>query len=139
MLMTPKQQLLAHLETQHDDRAQARLAHQRLVLRHKDHHDRNYYLTHRHQPAGWTTGGEQIPVRIFLSPPKNPSSNSAKDRNWVLNVAHKGGGYRYEMPGTSVADPEGAQDAADAIIGYAGNWVAVGWGFQHTTKEKIKP
>lgn len=129
--MTAKQELLAHLEGQHGAQVKERLAHQKLVLQHKGLHDNCRYLAHTHQPAGWTTGSDQIERRVFLSPPKNPSASRNQDRNWVLQIAEKGGGWRYEMAGTWQGDPEGAKTEADKILGYAANWVACGWGFQH--------
>jgi hypothetical protein len=130
--MTPKQQLLAHLETQHGDPAH-RGSHQQLVLRHKGDHD-NRRLTHGHKPAGMTLGTDQIEYRIFLTPPKNPSASRNGDRNWVLNISHKGGGYRYEMAGTWEGEIPGAKSAADKLLGYEANWVKSGWGFEHKEK-----
>jgi hypothetical protein len=128
--MTPKQKLVNHLAVQHgDDTGKAmRLPHQKLVLRHKDHHD-NRRLTHGHQPTGMTMGTDQIEYHIFLCPPKNPSASRNQDRNWVLNISHKGGGWRWEMPGTWSGDPEGAKETANKLLGYAADWTANGWGF----------
>jgi hypothetical protein len=127
--MTPKQQLVAHLECQHNDHVH-RGTHQQLVLSHMIHHDKRI-LSHRHSADGMTTGTGQIAVRIFLSPSKNPSASRNQDRNWVLNVTLKDRGQRWEMAGTWSGDVEGAKKAANHILGYEANWVAVGWGFQH--------
>jgi hypothetical protein len=87
------------------------------------------------QRDGMTLGTDQIEYRIFLSPPKNPSASRNGDRNWVLNVTHKGGGWRWEMPGTREGDIPGAQSAADKLLGYQANWVQHGRGFEHKEKK----
>jgi hypothetical protein len=128
--MTPKQALVAHLETQHGEHVH-RGTHQHLKLRHRVVHQQ--HLTHTHHPSGWATGGEQMEVKISLCPPKNVNSTRNGDRNWVLNIANlsQGTGHRWEMAGTREYDIPGAKSAADKLLGYEANWVAVGWGFEH--------
>jgi hypothetical protein len=135
--MTPKQQLVSHLAIRHgEDTSKAmRKPHQTLVLRHKDDHEARR-LTHGHQPTGMTQGTDQIEYRIYLSPPKNPSASRNQDRNWVLTIAGKGGGWRWEMAGTWNGDVQGAKDAADKLLGYQAHWVKSGWGFEHKEKDQ---
>lgn len=127
--MTPKQELVAHLEAQHGEHIH-RGTHQQMVLRHRALH--RQHLTHSHQPAGWTTGSEQIAVTITLSPPKNPSASRNGDRNWTLHIAHlsQGTGWRWEMPGTRAGDPEGAINEANKLLGWVADWEPVGWGWK---------
>lgn len=127
--MTPKQEIVAHLELHHGEHVH-RGTHQQLVLRHRAAH--RHHLTHTHRPNGWTTGSEQIEVTISLSPPKNPSASRNGDRNWVLHIAHlkEGHGWRYELPGTRAGDVDGATLAADNLLGWKPAWVPKGWGFE---------
>lgn len=124
--MTAKQELVAHLaEVGHGAFVSPRGTLKELQERHTRAH-RGFHLTH-------DVHGK--PVRIFLSPPKNPSASRNQDRNWVLNVSHQGHGWRWEMPGTWNGDVAGAKDAADKLLGYQANWVKSGWGFEHKEKK----
>jgi hypothetical protein len=125
--MTPRQQLVAHLATQHGEHIH-RGTHQQLIVRHKNLH--KAHLTHSHRPDGWTLGGDQIRFRIFLSPPRNPNSTKNEDRNWILNVANDFTGWRRPLPATWAGNITGAKCAADKLLGYQANWVAVGWGWK---------
>jgi hypothetical protein len=131
-MTTPKQALMGHMMNDHGFSRPAG-THKQLILNHRRVHTSNVYLTHTHKPDGWVTGGEQIQVRISLCPPKNPSASRNGDRNWVLHIAHKDGGYRYEMPGTWEGDVKGAKEAANKLLGYEANWVinATGYGYTH--------
>lgn len=126
--MTAKQDLVAHLEAQHGLQVH-RGTHKQLTLRHKlDHESR--HLTHNHAIADMVTGNCSFPVRIALSPPKNPSSNRNGDRNWVVNISQGHTGWRYEIPGTRAGDPEGAINEANKLLGWVADWEPVGWGWR---------
>ena len=128
--LTPKQSLLAHLEGQHGYHQWSKKAsHELLTKAHRQEHAEKH-LTHTHKPEGWASGGDQQPVLIFLSPPKNPSASRNGDRNWTLTIAFPGHGWRYELPGTRAGDPEGAQDAAEKILCYTADWQPKGWGYE---------
>lgn len=130
--MTPKQELLAHLEAQHGYHQWSKKAnHELLTKAHRQEHTEKH-LTHSHKPEGWATGGEQIRVLIFLSPPKNPSASRNGDRNWTLNISHidEGRGWRLELPGTNANFPEEAKAAANKSLGGFAEWSAKGWGFE---------
>jgi hypothetical protein len=126
-MTTPKQDLTAHLEAQHAYHRRGN--HAELTLAHRHEHD-GRHLTHLHQAGGWGNGAEQIEMRIFLSPPKNPSASRNGDRNWTLTVAMGAGGWRYELLGTSLSFPGEAKDAASKILGWKPDWTVKGWGFE---------
>jgi hypothetical protein len=69
-------------------------------------------------------------VRIFLAPPKNPHSTSARDRRWILNLAdiQRGQGQVVELYGTREGDPKGAKAEANRVLGHRFAWVTRGHG-----------
>jgi hypothetical protein len=126
--VTPKQELTAHIlgeELHADAPPPSRATLNQLALWHAQAH-RDRHLTHAHE--NHTLPG--YPVRIFLSPPKNPSASRNQDRNWVLNISHQGHGWRWEMAGTSAGFPDEAKVAANKLLGYEANWVKCGWGWE---------
>jgi hypothetical protein len=134
--MTAKQKLMNHLIEQHGEVNRVmRGTHQQLAVKHKLDHDARR-LPHTHGSEGWFTGGDQVKLKIYLSPPKNPGASRNGDRNWTINIAAKGNGWRWEMPGTWDGDPMGAVAAANKLLGWEPNWVPFGWGFQHQEKEE---
>lgn len=133
--MTAKQKLMTHLIEQHGEPNRVmRGTHNELAVKHKLDHEKRR-LAHTHSGEGWFTGGDQTTLKIYLSPPKNTTSSRNGDRNWTINITAKGGGWRWEMPGTWDGDAMGAVAAANKILGWDANWVPFGWGFQHQDKE----
>jgi hypothetical protein len=131
--MTPKQELIAHLKERHGVSA-PRGTHAQLIQGHKINHSLS--LPHTHRNNAFAQGGEIIEYQIYLSPPKNPSASRNGDRNWVLTLASKGAGWRWELAGTWEGDPQGAITAANTRLGWIANWVLndTGHGYHHKEK-----
>jgi hypothetical protein len=66
---------------------------------------------------------------ISLAPPRNPHSQSARDRRWTVIIAHQGQARYIELYGTRATDPEGAQAEANRILERSFTWSPRGTGF----------
>ena len=129
-MVTPKQGLIAHLETLHQEYSN-RGNHRQLALHHRHLHDG--VLTHSHSPDGWATGHDQRATPITLIKPKNPSSSKAEDRNWTLQISghpNKDMVQFVRLYATRDGDDKGAKQAAEQWLGWAvADWVPLAGGF----------
>jgi hypothetical protein len=67
---------------------------------------------------------------ISLVPPRNPLSQKAKDRRWVLIVPRHYGADHIDLYGTHINRPDEAKTVANCALEHDYTWEPRGMGFE---------